>query len=149
MIELLIVMAIVGVLAAVFITNYPGAQRTSRDSIRRSDLKQFQTALETYANRNNGFYPIRATAVKPNTMCGGANPLGFIATCPNDPKDTLNQCTGGTCQYQYITDANGTSYGIWARLEYPAVSANMFYIVCSTGVTKEGSTVPTTGNTCP
>lgn len=149
LIELLIVMALIGVLGALFVTNYPGAQKSGRDTIRRSDLKQFQTAVEVYANKNNGFYPIRTTAVKPTLLCGAGNPLSWIATCKNDPKDTLSQCSGGTCQYQYITNAGGTNYGIWARLEKPSVAANVYYIVCSSGITKEGSTVPTTGNTCP
>ncbi len=48
LIELLIVMAILGVLAAVMFPNYMAARERARDAKRKSDLKQIQKALEMY-----------------------------------------------------------------------------------------------------
>lgn len=153
LIELLIVMAVIGVLASLFITNYPASRKRSRDTIRRSDIKQFQTAIETYANKNNGFYPINTTGVNPSSLCGTGNPLSWLtaSSCPSDSKDGQNVCSNsGLCRYRYMSNAAGTEYSIWARLEVSATSTtNNFFIVCSTGVSKESATQPTLATLCP
>ena len=147
LIELIMVAIIIGTLAAFFINSYPASQGRARDTARRNDLKQYQTALEVFADRNNGFYPGSLAAVKPSTLC---TILGYTATdCPDDPRDTLSSCNGGTCQYQYITNTEETEYGLWARLERPHDNSIPFYITCSNGRTNEGATAPTNLVVCP
>jgi prepilin-type N-terminal cleavage/methylation domain-containing protein len=122
LVELLIVMAIVAVMSSFAILSFSGSKTAARDAQRQSDVHQYQNAVEVYANANNGVFPVKASAVNPSTLCGASNPLGNIV-CPNDPL--------GTNAYQYVTDASGTKYVIWATLEKP-VPAQVFY-VCSTG----------------
>ena len=145
LIELIIVMVILGILATVFVAQYPASLDRSRDTQRQSDSKQYQTALESYASRNNGLYPVQTSAVLPSSLCAT---LG-LTSCPNDPKNGLSVCNGGVCRYQYVSNAAGTSFGLWARLQRPTSTSVPYFIVCSNGKTGEGSSVPTSANTCP
>lgn len=57
LIELLIVIAIIGILVSIGIASYASAQRKSRDSKRRGDVKAIQGGWEQYYADNDGFYP--------------------------------------------------------------------------------------------
>lgn len=58
-VELLIVVAVIGILAALVITTYTGIQAKSRNSKRVTDLQNIQTNLESYF-QTAGNYPSRA-----------------------------------------------------------------------------------------
>jgi prepilin-type N-terminal cleavage/methylation domain-containing protein len=60
-IELLIVIAIIGILATLVLTNFQGAQARGRDTVRSSDVNSVFSKLEEYYNNNSG-YPL-GTAV--------------------------------------------------------------------------------------
>lgn len=157
LIELLIVISILGVLATFALTTFPAAQGRSRDARRQSDLKQYQTALETYANNNNGRYPTRTAAVDPSTLCGSGSPLNNLTNCPVDPVNGNDTCASGsgTCSYvyRYITNSGfggfSTEYAIWARLRRPSSPVNLFFIVCSDGRAGTSTTEPTSSTVCP
>lgn len=57
LIELLVVIAIIGILASVVISSLDDARASARDTKRLLEVKQLQTALEVYANKNGGRYP--------------------------------------------------------------------------------------------
>ena len=61
LVELMIVIAIIGVLAATLLPRLQGAQERSRDSGRISSLKQTAAVLETYSS-DNSQYPTNPTA---------------------------------------------------------------------------------------
>lgn len=159
LIELLIAIAIVGVLAAFVMNTFPSAQGRARDSQRQSDIKQYQTALEIYANNNNGSFPTRTTAVAPSALCGAGNPLSSLTNCPVDPTNGNDTCGSGsgTCSYvyRYVTNpgAGGfsTQYALWARLRRPSNTppTNLFFIVCSNGRAGTSTTAPTSAAVCP
>ena len=136
LIELIIVMTILGVLASVFILNFPSAQKRARDSQRRGDIKQYQTSLEVFANKSTGnVYPTPS-----GNMTSHCATLG-LPTCPDDPKAPPS--------YRYETDASGIGYYIWATLEQPDVTGSIVYfVVCSNGVSGETTTAPA-GASCP
>ena len=69
LIELLIVVAIIGIVAAIAIANLQGALRRSRYSRSAADTKQATTQAVTYAN-DNGVYP---TSIKVLRESGYAN----------------------------------------------------------------------------
>lgn len=56
LVELLIVIAIIGVLAALLMSNFIGVRQRARDAQRKSDLKQIQSALEIFRS-DIGSYP--------------------------------------------------------------------------------------------
>jgi len=145
LIELLVVISIIGILAAVSLISFATAQRQARDSQRKSDLKQYSTALESFANATGGLYPSRSvpTTISSSNLC---TDLAF-SSCPLDPKDPTNV-------YRYVSDGTGsgnknaTKYVLWAKLE----SATNYWVICSSGKTGpspiNGWTDPSSG-TCP
>jgi|SRR3989344_2169168 len=126
LIELIIVMAVLAGLAGIGMSSYPGVQKRGRDTQRRSDVKQYQTALELYANKNNGSFPVYTGDPSASGFC--QTTLGLPA-CPDDP--------GGVNNYNVVTSAN--NYMVSARLELPPSPAT-YFVVCSQGTSKEATT---------
>ena len=145
LIELLVVISIIGILASIVLVSFSTAQKQGRDAERKSDLKQYQTLLEQFANTsasNGGFYPAHTSATTADTLCGLSD-LNLAIACPVDPKN-------GTLPYGYnylsdgTTGITATKYELYAYLE----SSSNYWIVCSNGTTVTSSSVPTI-NTCP
>lgn len=148
LIELIIVMSLIGALAAIALVNFQGAQRDARDAQRRSDLKQYQISLESYANSNNGFYPARPAAAgvgASTTLCTdlGSN---FMASCLEDPWQSTD---GRVYSYQSNgTDGNddATRFVLWAQLE----KTTNTWVVCSNGQTGlDVDPLSVSGGNCP
>ncbi len=57
LIELMIVIAIIAILAAVLVPNFMRAREASRLTACKSNLKSLSTAMETYSNDWDGMYP--------------------------------------------------------------------------------------------
>ena len=55
-IELLIVIVVIGILAAIVISTYSGIQVKERNSKRQTDIVAIQTQLEAFYSQN-GYYP--------------------------------------------------------------------------------------------
>jgi len=91
LIELMVVIVIIAILAAVALPNFMGATEKARESAVTSAVKALQTSLEMYAVDHNGTYP--------GTESGGAaytaNALTAIADYlpnkkfPNNPVNNL------------------------------------------------------------
>ena len=97
LLELLIVIAIIGILVAMGTASYSTAQKRARDSKRQGDLKAIQNAFEQYYSKNNGNYPSSCsvdTAYLPGDI-------------PKDPKT----------QTSYTGSCTTSSYCICAKLE--------------------------------
>ncbi len=141
LIELLVVISIIGILAAISLISFTASQRQARDVQRKSDLKQFTTSLESFANINNGLYPSRTTSARASTtLC---TDLG-ISGCPVDPKYSSD----ASYDYKYNSDGTGSGsktgskYVLWVKLE----NVNSFWVVCSSG---KSGTSPVSGWTDP
>lgn len=123
LVELLVVIAVLGSLAAMILINFGSQTDKAEDVERRSDIRQYQAALETYANRSNNLYPIQnAAVVSVSTIC----PSLGITACPQDP-----QVSSGNPDYRYRTDASGTKYVLWATLKVG--SPTKVFVACSDG----------------
>jgi len=94
LLELLIVIAIIGILVAMGTVSYSTAQKRARDSKRQGDLKAIQNAFEQYYSKNNGNYP-SSCSVDTTYLPGGM---------PKDPK-TGGAYSGGcsTSGYCFCT----------------------------------------------
>lgn len=53
--ELLIVIAVIGILIGIAVVAYPGYQKRTRDAERRSDMSQLAAALSAYALQKNNY----------------------------------------------------------------------------------------------
>ena len=114
-VELLIVIVVIGILAALVITTYGGIQSKARNSKRQVDLQSLQTQLEAFFSQN-GYYPSNANindpawrAVQMKSLDIGAmtDPLN-----PNQPTPTLKitLSTIADKQYSYVvTDSSNAS----------------------------------------
>jgi prepilin-type N-terminal cleavage/methylation domain-containing protein len=56
LVEVLVVVAIIGILSAIIYPNFESSRQNSRDQIRKAGLKELQLALESY-KAQNGRYP--------------------------------------------------------------------------------------------
>ena len=76
LIELLIVIAIIGILAAIAIPNLLNAVQRGKQKRTMSDMRAVATAIESYAVDNN-YYPAAATCNAGLFTGGTAVPLGL------------------------------------------------------------------------
>lgn len=118
-VELLIVIVVIGILAALVITTFTGIQRKARDTERTTDIKALHSQLEAYYAQN-GYYPALAE-VNTTTLAGlDADAL----TAPNS-STAIDSNASTTAKYRYApapgtcTTAAGdcASYTLEALLE--------------------------------
>lgn len=110
LVEMLIVISIIGVLAAIGLSIYQPILKRSRDSRRISDLKLIQSALEDYHADQLYYSP----SVTPGTPLNFGT-KNYLNEVPKDPSvsQTYNyvpspsSCTGNTC----------TDYCLYANME--------------------------------
>jgi prepilin-type N-terminal cleavage/methylation domain-containing protein len=146
LIELLIVMMIIISLATLFLTSFPGALKSARDSQRKSDLKQYQTALESFANRGDGFYPSGYSGVNADSLCAAS--IMDIDGCPQDP-------ISSNPRYRYYSNGNfglnnATQYVIVATLEKSDNPGTTYrWVVCSNGQSGRTTSGWFPNGTCP
>lgn len=68
LVEIMIVVAIIALLAAIAIPNLLRAKISANDALAQSTLRTLSTSSETYATANNGNYPLNMSSLT------GANP---------------------------------------------------------------------------
>ena len=135
MLELLIVIAILGILLSVGFVFYQRALQNARDQTRISDLSNIKIALEQYFADDNFAYPTSDTngiindAICPGSpLDWGSDPLtcgGFtyMKVLPGDP----------TASPQYCYDsATGAAFNLYANMEN-ANNANISTAVSPAG----------------
>ncbi len=151
--ELLVVMAILGILITVGLTSYKSVQAKSRDSRRKSDMRQIASALELYYNDYDR-YPTDT-----NNVINGCGTAGVSVCAWGSVFQTLKadgvsvktmympKLSGdpvGTYNYYYdVYGSQGKGYQLFARLENTQDidlkrdgSNNVYYYVgtfCMTG----------------
>lgn len=121
LIEMLITIAIIGILSAVALFGLQGVREQGRDAKRKSDLESIRSALETYRSDCN-VYPVRGGGAGQlnigGTLTGSGNPAlscpaanVYMQRVPNDP-----QSPTGT---YYYNRTSSVIYDLCARLENP------------------------------
>jgi prepilin-type N-terminal cleavage/methylation domain-containing protein len=124
LIEILIVITLIGLLAAIVVVNMNESSAESRDVERQADLRNLQSAIEAYKSQY-GRYPYQATSTSGGGWSGQLGTIyapdngssqyivglapEFIPVLPADAK--LNGTNSG---YVYRTNANGTIYKVMA-----------------------------------
>jgi prepilin-type N-terminal cleavage/methylation domain-containing protein len=107
-VELLIVIVVIAILAAISIVAYNGIQERARDSQRYSDFSLMQKALKMYY-ADNGVYPKCGTATGTRGGCiwsDVASKLSpkYISTVPRDP---INISPNNMYYYAWGYEATG------------------------------------------
>ncbi len=129
-IELIVVIVVLGILAAIVTVSYSSAQATARDSRRTNDIGVLTKALEQYY-ADNGHYPDPASSgsvINDNWYSSGDNSwnlfkadLSNITTnVPSDPKNTSTSplSTGGYSYAYYTGSYCGKTSGQWYLIVY-------------------------------
>lgn len=109
LVELMIVIAIIGILSSLGLNSYTSIQQRARDAQRKSDVQQIRIALEVIRSDYDS-YP--STAVYDAVTCKTAfivNGNTYMQSLPCDP--TL------ATRYIYSSIAPGSSYSLVACLE--------------------------------
>lgn len=107
LIELLVVIVIIAVLASLATVGLNSVRAKNRDAKRVADIRQLQTALETYIN-DNGSYPSAITAG--NTLVG-PNGQTYMAKVPAGPNSADGSCVSDT--YAYVSISPYSAYSIY------------------------------------
>jgi prepilin-type N-terminal cleavage/methylation domain-containing protein len=156
-IEVMIVLAIAGLILVVVLIAIPQLQRNQRNENRRSILARVKSELENYAGNNNASYPVANSGSGQNNLgspvvtagffnrylgCDGASP----ATCSvniNDPKTArpIGSDPGGGAAVLTTTAVAGAGATVATPGTEPGSIAYTTNAVCS------GETATTTGAT--
>ncbi len=136
LIELLVVISIIGILATLLIARYGMAEKSARDTERKSDLNQYRIGLENFASQTGGLYPARPSRgdASDGEPCDALTSDDYLSQCPQDPRQEEDETT-----YLYLYHSNGTAgesdatnYILWARLETGTQPHHHWY-VCADG----------------
>jgi type II secretion system protein G len=110
-VELLIVIVVIGILAALVIVTYNGIQQKARDTERKTDIKAVQGHLEAYW-ADNAKYPTLANAN--DSAFRTANFKGLDHSAFADPKNSGSQqlCAAAAANcYGYAVTPSGCDNG--------------------------------------
>ena len=107
LVELLVVIAVIGLLASIVLVSMGSARQKARDARRQADIRQIGTAMELFYSDNGEKYL---------STTGGANAVTAIGTylpaVPKDPQDVSPQ------QYMWAANsANQQLYCVYVKLE--------------------------------
>lgn len=111
-VELLIVIVVIGVLAAITVVAYNGVQSRALNSRVQSDIKNVQKVVENY-NAINGSYPSTGSlsTVRSDINCtGGSKQVDWVPSVTETlPQSNSNVGQGGA-RGCYMYSSDGTSY---------------------------------------
>lgn len=136
-VELLIVIVVIGILAALVITTYNGIQQKGRNTERTTDLKALQGQLEAFYVQTTN-YPTEAqlsTTSATNVAFITANMKGLDKEALRDPKGTPGD-------FSFATPATASKYSYVATTDALAACDNVTTLCSKYVLTakQEGST---------
>lgn len=126
--ELLVVIVVIAILAAITIVAYQGIQQRARDAQRAQDVKTIAKALELYYIDNGMFPPGSGTLAGYTSWSTTADASWanlqaylvpkYISSLPTDPISTPGQAMGtGVYNYSYFA-GNGNYCGVGNKQMY-------------------------------
>lgn len=132
MVELLVTIAVIGILSAIGLASYNQSKEKARDAQRKSDLASIRTALLNYYDDNDFIYP--STVAAGGAPDGSTTDVGIFdpveannELVPEYLSQTLESPTDDP-EYQYWYDTNSakTAYILYTHLE--GISTDWYWI---------------------
>ena len=141
LIELMIVIAIIAILAAILVPNFVRARAQGHLTACKSNLKNIGTALEMYSTDHAGRYPLTATGLQQALTTG--NNGGYLKTIPTCP-------AAGSITYTYTSTSTPEIYTVYCNGSNHTVldvSANYPQFNSLQGLIENQNTSTSGGNT--
>ena len=109
LVEMLLVLTILGLLAAIVLPKFSGTTRRGRETAAQTQIATFKTSISAF-EVDMGFYPNRLTdlIVQPRDVGNWHGPYGKGSKAPLDPWNE-------PYQYRYPGTHNKGSYDIWSK----------------------------------
>ena len=109
LVEIMIVVAIIALLAAIAIPNLLRAKISANDAMAKATLKSLSTSSETYSSVNSGNYPTDVTS-----LTGATPPYSNASSCGATISGYAFTCTFSAGGYTMVADpvtlgASGTT----------------------------------------
>lgn len=137
LVELMIVIAIIGILAAVLYPSLTSYLERSRDTNRTTSMRNISTAIGTYYTDNNKFPETTGKCLKDikNIIVNQTQNVTYLKALPKDPKLASNKIDNSCNEtgYAYLLSSDKNTYVVASKVEV-ATNGNMAY-----------DTLPTTG----
>ena len=128
LVEIMIVVAIVALLAAIAIPNLLRARVNANEGAAQTTLKTLATAAESYAVANSGIYPADVEAMHSDTP-------------PYINEDYINDNSGNRQGYHFAEDASvsagGTGYLYQATPMRPGTTGSRSFSICTGAVLRD------------
>lgn len=118
LVEIMIVVAIIALLAAIAIPNLLRAKISANDALAKGTLRSLSTSSETFATTNSGNYPLEITSLT------GATPP-FINT---------NYCDQTISGFTYTCSFNAAGYTFTAAPVTAGTSGTTTFVITTGGV---------------
>ena len=122
LVEIMIVVAIIALLAAIAIPNLLSARMTANTAAAKANIRSLSTACETYSTANNGSYP--DTVARLTTFIGAA--ASYCADAAGGATAVQGyqyRCTLGTGAYTLV--ANPVTVGTTGTTTYTATTGGV------------------------
>jgi len=122
LVELLITLAIIGILSTIVMVSLQNQRLKARDAKRQMDFDALRKSLELYYTSNNHYpeqdsnYICIEDLTDPDAVAFRTKMEDYISYIPGDPIYPQNR-TGTTSCYYYMTKTNGRDYKIRTILE--------------------------------
>ncbi|MFA5085972.1 MAG: fibrobacter succinogenes major paralogous domain-containing protein [Candidatus Paceibacterota bacterium] len=125
LIEILVVIAIIGIISGLIIVTMSGATSSANDARRKNDISALKKAITIYSTLNGMTYPVQSTICNIGAP-SGSSPCSTLAQAIAENLPTLPLDPNGQ-YYKYASD--GTTYGIMADSALTDIDGNKYATV--------------------
>src|SRR3990172_5180751 len=134
LVELMVVLAIIGIVVAMSIFGLQKARESTRDAKRKQDLESLRSALELYKADSGGYPGTGSTttycqltscpSVRDALVGVGGTTSSYISSIPTDPRNNNSPigCDDNDINYNYEYASDGVKYTIRAKMENQTTS---------------------------
>lgn len=146
LVELLVVVTIIGVLAAIALPNFVSAQQKAKTAAVRGNMHTTQVAAESYATATLGNYAPNPASVSPFYPGGSGSLGGTAGTYPTNP------VTGALNEIPIQAGPATTAAILQMRLSLPGPNGNVgrhTYQQCDAGASYSVVGIDASGNAIP